>query len=224
VDDRNIHDVYDARDEHANNDNRVSYNGGHGGIKVCASSAQDAAGRERHFPAVAAQTEHAQAARSNPEFRANVNHGRPPITATSKHGDFSGSGTASPKQDRAPSISGNDAGARPRVAVHPDNLPPTARPAAPNSGNPRADRKYQQQQDKLAAKQNQERQSLQQKQDSEHQQPAQQKASDARMQQVEQEHQQQTQQLSQRHAAQQRALQSRKPQPKKQKDHPDKKQ
>src|SRR6185437_4372172 len=65
----NFHNVYNERIEN-NNDNRVSYNGGRGGIEARPDSQQEATVRERHIPAVAAQTEHAQAARANPEQRA----------------------------------------------------------------------------------------------------------------------------------------------------------
>ena len=94
-----------------------------------------------------------------------------------------------------------------RSVVHPKDLAPIARPAPVNSGNAKADKKYEQQQDKLIARQTQERQSLQQKQEAEHQQKA-----NANNQKLEQKHQQQTQKLAQRHTAQQQSLQARQPQ------------
>ncbi len=202
----NIHNVYNEHVEN-NTENRVSYNGGRGGIEARPNSQQEAAARERHIPAVAVQAIHMQAARSNPEQRAAVNHGTPAIAATAKPGDLSeqhGAARANEATDN-PSTEA-------RAIVHPKDLPPIARPAPIDSGNAKADRKYAQQQDKLIVRQTQERQNLQQRQDVEHQQLTQQKASDARTQQVEQQHQQQTQQLSQRHAEQQQTLQSRQPQ------------
>jgi hypothetical protein len=68
--------------------NRVSYNGGNGGISARPSAQEETAMRERHIPAVSAQTQHVQEARSNPEMRASSNRGRPPIAATVKPGDF----------------------------------------------------------------------------------------------------------------------------------------
>src|SRR5713226_2372377 len=65
---------------------RVSYNGGNGGISARPRPEEEAAARERHIPAVAAQTQHAQAARTNPEQRASRNHGTPPVAATPKPG------------------------------------------------------------------------------------------------------------------------------------------
>lgn len=47
-----------------------------------------------------------------------------------------------------------------RPPVHPNDLPPINRPTPPNSGNARADQKYQQQQEKMYAKQEQQRQKL----------------------------------------------------------------
>ena len=130
---------------------------------------------------VAAQTQHAWAAHNNPQQRVSANRGAPPVAATP----------------------------RPNLAAHPKDLPPVERPAAPNTGNPKLDQKYQKQQESVIAKQNQDRQKLQQKQDQEHQQLTKQNAAPARTQQVEQQHQQQTQQLQQRHTQQMQQMQQR---------------
>jgi hypothetical protein len=214
VDIVNIHNVYNEKIEY-NNDNRVSYNGGRGGIEARPNSQQEAAVRERHIPAVAAQTEHLQAARANPEQRAGVNHGNPAIAATAKPGDFGTEHSAAPTRETAePSRTvTNGAVTETHTVVHPNDLAPIARPAPVNSGNAKADKKYEQQQDKLIARQTQDRQNLQQKQEAEHTQLTQQNANNARTQQVEQKHQQQTQQLAQKHTAQQQSLQARQPQP-----------
>jgi hypothetical protein len=212
LDTANIHNVYEERVEN-NNDNRVSFNGGTGGVEAHPNAQQEAAVRERHIPAVEAQTQHMQAARANPAQRAGMNHGNPAIAATSKPGDFSGHGAVGARETAESSRAAtNGATAASRPAVHPNELPPIARPAPVNSGNAKADKKYEQQQDKLVAQQTQDRQKLQQKQDAEHQQLSRQRASDARTQQVEQKHQQQTQQLVQKHSAQQQSLQARQPQ------------
>jgi hypothetical protein len=100
-------------------------------------------------------------------------------------------------------------GSEPTTAVHVKDLPPIEHPAAPNTGNPKLDQQYQQQQDKLVAQQNQERLQLQKKQDQDHQQLAQQKADAATTQKLEQKHQQQTQQLAQRHAQQLQTLKAK---------------
>jgi hypothetical protein len=94
-------------------------------------------------------------------------------------------------------------------AVHPNDRPPAARSAPPSTGNPQLDEKYQQEQEKLRARQDQERQKLQQKQEQDHQRLEQQKADDARKQQLEQRHQQQTQQLEEKQTKQQHKLQDK---------------
>jgi len=199
--------------------NRVSYNGGNGGINARPTPQQEAAARERHIPPVAAQNQHLQAARSNRELRASANQGKPPIAATPRPGDFKDRGVVQAREAGAPyNARANNAGNRsensaPRTGsnnvFHPKELPPAERPAAPNTGNPKRDQKYQQQQDKLINKQNQEREKLQQQQEKDHQKLAKQQADEPRKQQVEQRHQQQTQQLQQRHTEQVQHLQQR---------------
>jgi hypothetical protein len=221
-----IHNVYNTR-VNETTVTRVSFNGGNGGINARATAQEQAAAHERHIAPVAAQTEHIQAARSNPELRASANHGKPPVAATAKPGELKGGGvvaareggavhesaarpennaTARPENNAAAHPE-NTAAARPNPAVHPKDLPAAERPAPPNTGNAKTDKKYQQQQTKLQAQQDKERQNLQKKQDQEHQKLTQQKANNTKTQQVEQQHQQQTQQLAQKHAQQQQQLQ-----------------
>lgn len=202
VDVNMIHNVYDTR-INVTNDTHVSYNG-HGGIDARPTAQEEAATREKHIGPVAAQTDHVQAARSDPQQRASFNHGQPGVVATAKPGDFKGNGVV-----RGGEASGRAANAGGRPAVHPSDLPPLQRPAAPNTGDAKLDKKYQQQQDKLQAKQQQDRQKLQQQQDKEHQQLAKQNADNTRTQQVEQKHQQQTQQLQQKHTQQVQQMQQR---------------
>ena len=223
-----IHNVYNTR-VNETTVTRVSFNGGNGGIQARASAQEEAAARERHIGAVAAQTQHVEAARGNPELRASANHGKPPIAATAKPGELRGGGAVAAKEggavhepaarpennnaarpeNNSASRPENNNAARPTTAIHPNDLPKGERPAAPNTGNANMDKKYQQQQNKLQAQQDKERQNLQRKQDQEHQKLDQQKANDTRKQQVEQKHQQQTQQLAQKHVQQQQHLQQR---------------
>ena len=179
VDANAIHNVYNTRVNE--NVNRVSYNGGNGGINARATSEEEAAARGRHTGPVSAQTQHAYSARNNPQQRLSANHGAPPVTATP----------------------------RANLASHPKDLPPIERPATPKTGNAKQDQNYQKQQDKLVAQQNQDRQRLQRQQDKEHQQLAKQKADPARTQQLEQKHQQQTQQMHQGHTQQTQQMQQR---------------
>lgn len=220
-----IHNVYNTTVINNNTTvNRVSYNGGNGGTRARPTPQQEAASHERHIPPVAVQTQHAQAARSNPEQRASVNHGRPAIAATPKPGALRDRAAVPAREAGAPynppanrgggkpgaNRPGTETGAsRSSSPVHPNELPPRERPAPVNTGNPKVDQKYQQQQEKLYAQQEKERQKLQQKQEQDHQRLAQQRADDTRKQQLEQRHQQQTQQLEQKHVQQQQHLQQR---------------
>ncbi len=68
----------------------VSYNGGTGGTTARPTAAQAAALQERHSPATAEQIGHRRAASTNRGLLASVNHGRPPVAATSRPGEFTG--------------------------------------------------------------------------------------------------------------------------------------
>jgi hypothetical protein len=220
-----IHNVYNTTVINRT-ENRVSFNGGNGGVNARPTREQEAVMHERHIPPAAPQLQHLQAARGNPQLRASANQGKPPVAATAKPGEFragvvpareagapyhppanrpeANRGAATPREENRPENNGH-----PATAVHPKDLPPAERTAAPNSGNAKNDQKYQQQQQKLQQKQGQERQKLQQQQERDHQRLDQQKADEARKQQTEQRHQQQTQQLQQRHVQQQQKLQQR---------------
>jgi WXXGXW repeat (2 copies) len=196
--------------------NRVSFNGGNGGIDARPTSQEEAAERGRHIPPVEVQLQHAQAARGNPELRASVNLGRPAIAATPRPGAFEDNGVLKAREAGAPyNVPANRAVATDRAdlhatrntSLHAKDLPAIERPAAPNTGDAKLDKKYMQQQDELVAKQEVERQQLQRQQDKEHQRLAKQTTDDQKMQQVEQQHQQQTQQMAQRHTQEMHNLQ-----------------
>ena len=206
-----IHNVYNTTIVNENRGPRVSYNGGNGGINERPSSVEESYAHERHIPPVSAQTQHVQAARGNPELRASANHGKPPIAATARPGEFH-EGSVVPAKEGGhynPPPRSENSGGHPANPVHASELTAHPRPPAPNTGNPNQDKKYQQQQDKLYAKQEQEHQKLQQKQEQDHQKMAQQQANQARQQQMEQRHQQQTQHLQQQHTQQRQQMQQR---------------
>ncbi len=99
----NIRNVYNVNVTRTyNTTNRVSYNGGPGGIEARPTGAEQAAERERHIAPVAAQTEHVQEASRNQQLRASVNQGRPPIAATPKPASFSGAGVVRASSAGAP--------------------------------------------------------------------------------------------------------------------------
>ena len=215
--------------------NRVSYNGGQGGVEARPTPQEQSYSSEHHVAPVAAQAQHVQAARGNPQLRASANQGKPPIAATARPADFKSGAVPSRSaggEYHAPPANATRGGnaANPAANENRPNAASANRPAAnenrpetgtaarptpghaseidthkstpPNTGNPATDKKYQQQQDKLAAKQNQEHQKLQQQQEKEHQQATKKNYNDQQKQQMEQRHQQQTQQLEQKHAAQ----------------------
>jgi WXXGXW repeat (2 copies) len=75
-----------------NNVTNVSFNGGAHGTTARATPEQIAAGKERHIPATAAQTQHAEASAHDPALSLNNNHGHPTIAATARAGEFKGQG------------------------------------------------------------------------------------------------------------------------------------
>lgn len=234
-----IHNVYNNRVEERS-ENRVSYNGGEGGLSARPTPQQEAAARERHVPPVAAQKQHMQEARSNPQQRASVNRGKPEIAATPKPGAYKDRGVVQSKSAggnyNPPAARGGggavsregrpENGARPEGSTRPEEnarpsggstnynhvreLPPYERPSA--SGN--TDKNYQKQQEKLYSQQQKERDKVTKQQEKEDQRVAKQNNEQAK-QQVEQRHQQQTQQLQQKHEQQRQQIQQRQaPRPK----------
>lgn len=211
-----IHNVYNER-VNVREESHVSFNGGEGGINVRPNREEETYDRERHVAPVSGQVEQEQAARSNRELRATYNHGKPPIAATARAGNFSEhepAKAAGGNWNRPANVKGSTGGGggerpNPASAVHARELPPLERPAAPNTGNASLDKKYQQQQEKLYNQQQQERQKVQQQQEKQDQRLQQQKASQEKVQQQEQRHQQQTQQMYQRHTQQTQQMQQR---------------
>jgi len=67
----------------------VSFNGGNGGVRAQPTGQELAFANEHHMPLTAVQLKHQQLASKNPGLRLANNHGRPPVAATSKAGDFS---------------------------------------------------------------------------------------------------------------------------------------
>jgi hypothetical protein len=70
--------------------NRVSYNGGTGGVMARPTPQEMAAEREPHRAALATQMQHEQTASRNRQLFASENHGRPAIAATGRPGEFRG--------------------------------------------------------------------------------------------------------------------------------------
>lgn len=70
----------------------AAFNGA-GGVTARPTPAEAAAAKEPHQARTAEQTQHAEAAKGNPELRVSVNRGKPAVAATAKPSDFKGPGT-----------------------------------------------------------------------------------------------------------------------------------
>ena len=209
-----IRNVYNERVE-IRNTSHVSFNGGEGGITARPTAAEEAAARDRRVPPVAAQMQNIEAARRTPDLRAGANHGKPPIAATAHPGELRGSSVIAAREaggayHRPEKTSGSFRGGEEAAhqPVHPRDLPPLGTPQT-RSQSPEADKKFQEEQQKLVDKQNKEREKLERQQEKEHAQLERQSANQARRQEMEQRHAQQTAQMQHRQETQMRDLQSR---------------
>ena len=82
--------------------NRASFNGG-GGVRARPTSTELIADREPHRGFTAPQRLQAQTARSTPELRASINHGRPSVAATARPGLLHGPMVTPARMTGAPS-------------------------------------------------------------------------------------------------------------------------
>ncbi len=77
--------------------NRVSYNGGPGGVNAVATREEMRAENEHHVAATEMQTRHEHEAGGNRALLYSANHGRPSIGATAHPGEFTGHGVMAAK-------------------------------------------------------------------------------------------------------------------------------
>ena len=70
--------------------NRVSYNGGAGGLRARPTPGELAAQRDRHIEATSLQRQHEMVAHNDRAQFASVNHGSPHVAATGRPGEFRG--------------------------------------------------------------------------------------------------------------------------------------
>jgi hypothetical protein len=120
-----------------------------------------------------------------------------------------GAASGAPAQQRPESapVPGNHGGVSPAAAaVHPNELPPVPKPAAPGMANTALERSHLQQQQQLQAQQEQERQKIQQQQELAHQQLERQQADAASKEQAAQQQQRAQQAAEQQKAQQQQEL------------------
>ena len=117
--------------------NRVSYNGGNGGVMARPTSRELEAEHDRHEPALATQAQHEQSASHNRQLFASENHGRPAIAATTRPGEFTGRNIVAAKAAgapyHAPTISPREARGPSSDLNRPGNAPNA--PGSANSNN-----------------------------------------------------------------------------------------
>lgn len=111
VNDNVVRNTYYRRVVHKVKVNRVSYNGGRGGVAVRPTRTQKEYARERHFRATQAQIRHQRVAGGMRAMRASFNHGRPAIAATGRPGVFRGHGAV-------PAVRAGGPYHRPRGSTH----------------------------------------------------------------------------------------------------------
>jgi len=82
--------------------NRVSFNGGSGGIRARPSASERLADRDRHIEVTSQQRDHEHMAAGNRDLRASINHGRPAIAATARPAAFTGRGVVAARAAGSP--------------------------------------------------------------------------------------------------------------------------
>ncbi|HTL97762.1 MAG TPA: YXWGXW repeat-containing protein [Holophagaceae bacterium] len=108
--------------------NRVSYNGGSGGVASRPTTEERQAESERHLEPTSAQSRHIEAAGQNRQLLASVNRGKPAFAATARPGDFrnavparAAGGRVDPPASRSRPETDS---ARPRPAPMTERMPP----------------------------------------------------------------------------------------------------
>src|SRR5712671_3245340 len=106
----NITNVYNKTVINNTNVTNVSFNGGAGGTAARATPQELAAANDRHTPMTSMQTQHQNAASTNPAMHASNNSGHPQVAATSHAGQFSGAGVVAARTATGPAGSNPAAG------------------------------------------------------------------------------------------------------------------
>lgn len=91
--------------------NRVSYNGGAGGLPARPTSGEMAAEHDRHMEGTSMQRQHEMAAHNERSQFASVNNGRPSVAATGRPGEFRGAGVVQASRAGGPVNPGGFQGA-----------------------------------------------------------------------------------------------------------------
>jgi hypothetical protein len=93
----NIHNVYNRTVVNNSNGNRVSYNGGPGGVQARPTSEQMATAREERIGATSAQARNEQAARSDRSQFAAANHGQQTMNRQTPNANTANNGREVPR-------------------------------------------------------------------------------------------------------------------------------
>ena len=124
-----VHNTYNTTVVNYGRGNRVSYNGGAGGIGVGPTQQDRQFAHESHVTATPVQQQHTQQAAQNPALFARANGGHPPIAATPRPAAFNGpgvegargAGPRGPQGEPQPQYQG-----RGQYQYHQPNQPPPA--------------------------------------------------------------------------------------------------
>jgi WXXGXW repeat (2 copies) len=204
----NIHNTYSQTVVNNSTVNRVSYNGGTGGVRAQPTAAEQAAARAPHQAATSVQMQHRQAAMTSHVSSASAS--KPEIATTSKAIEFKDANVDTARAAASPAEASERIAATPAkkpAPVHAGDLPAVVRQPAPSTGDAARDQVNQRQQDELRDGQEKQRQELQQKQAADHAQAAKLPSTSGNAEQLERQHQAQTQALAQRHTMEQKSLQ-----------------
>ncbi len=114
--------------------NRVSFNGGNGGVNARATAEEMRAESEHHVRATDEQMRHEHAASTNREQFASVNHGRPIVAASAKAGEFHGHGVVAARAESANRAESGHRADRPedRRGDRPGNASPASKNVSRN--------------------------------------------------------------------------------------------
>jgi hypothetical protein len=110
--DRRITNVYSGPARQAP-DNHVAFHGGVGGMPGEPNTHERTAAGARHWQPTAPQTQHFDAARSNPALLHTTNRGQPPIPATNRAGRFNEAGVVTGGHGQGPQHGGPQKGKNP---------------------------------------------------------------------------------------------------------------
>jgi YXWGXW repeat-containing protein len=234
-----IHNVYNKTVINERTVNRVSFNGGPGGIHYQPNRDERRAEHERHFQMTSEQNHHFEAARGDRGFRASVNHGRPEVAATPRSGDFRGSNIEHGRGDDRNRVDDRgrfDDRGRGNDRNRPEDLrdsnrrdrnfdnrpgrgredhgrdfdrPPSSRHSENPSSNPRLEQRHEREFDKMQRQQDADRQKMQRRYDQDQQKLNRQNANQQRQDQLQRRQQQQMDQMNRRQEQQNQKLQQR---------------